>query len=26
MREHRDDFSDSCKAALSKMRRRGGGQ
>ena len=25
MREHRDDFSDSCKAAMSKMRRRGGG-
>lgn len=26
MREHRDDFSDTCKAAMSKMRRRGGGQ
>jgi len=25
MREHRDDFSDACKAAMSKMRR-GGGQ
>jgi membrane fusion protein, multidrug efflux system len=23
MREHRDDFSDTCKAAMSKMRRRG---
>jgi multidrug efflux system membrane fusion protein len=26
MREHRDDFSDTCKAAMSKMRRHGGGQ
>ena len=26
MREHRDDFSDACKAAMSKMRRSGGGQ
>jgi multidrug efflux system membrane fusion protein len=25
MRDHRDDFSDTCKTALSKMRRRGGG-
>jgi multidrug efflux system membrane fusion protein len=25
MRDHRDDFSDACKAAMSKMRR-GGGQ
>ncbi|MEI9928974.1 MAG: MdtA/MuxA family multidrug efflux RND transporter periplasmic adaptor subunit [Rhizomicrobium sp.] len=25
MREHRDDFSDTCKAALAKMRRHGGG-
>jgi len=26
IREHRDDFSDTCKAAMSKMRRRGGEQ
>jgi multidrug efflux system membrane fusion protein len=25
MREHRDDFSDTCKAELKKMRRQGGG-
>ncbi|HTT97990.1 MAG TPA: MdtA/MuxA family multidrug efflux RND transporter periplasmic adaptor subunit [Rhizomicrobium sp.] len=25
MREHRDDFSDTCKAAMSKMRRHGSG-
>lgn len=25
MREHRDDFSATCQAAMSKMRRRGGG-
>jgi multidrug efflux system membrane fusion protein len=25
MREHRDDFSDTCKAEMKKMRRRGGG-
>lgn len=25
MREHRDDFSDTCKTAMKKMRRQGGG-
>jgi multidrug efflux system membrane fusion protein len=26
LREHRDDLSDACRTAMSKMRRRGGGQ